>query len=227
MPPMAGALPRRRADTLRSAGLLLALGALGVACAGLSNRVAARLGKDAPRPPGVTVLGVQERGAYLDVVVQDDERVLRRLVPRTKDCAFVLILETRVAFEDHGIAGRFRRADVTCDAIGIGDPLLSRSRRGRSGMGAIIPRAQATFAIVYQDAEVMMLRGRFPLAARLGFAGGADCVAVVRNDPPCRRAVESGVASLEFRARGPYTLALVGGSSLCRIDMLALPPAGP
>jgi len=174
--------------------------------------------------PGMTVVGVRERGPYLDVVVRDAKRTIRRLVRPTEACRFVLIPEINVGFQNRGIAGRFERADVRCDAVGFGDPLMSRSRRGRGNTGEVIPRDQATFRVLYEDADVILLHGRFPLASLVGFAGGDDCVAVVRNHPPCRRAIEGGVASLEFRPRGPNTLALIGGRKLCRIDALALPP---
>ncbi|MDJ0790163.1 MAG: hypothetical protein QNK05_25495 [Myxococcota bacterium] len=175
--------------------------------------------------PGASVLGVRERGPYLDVVVQDGDETQRRFVPVSPDCRFVLTAEARVAFHSSGLAGRFERSGVLCTAVGIGDPLMSRSNRGRGGMGELIPRGQANFRELYRDDDVILLRGRFPLVERVGFTGGDDCVAVVRNEPACRDAAEEGVASIEFRARGKNTLALVAGRELCRIDLLALPPA--
>lgn len=201
-------------------------GAVAVACAGSGSRPQAAGGPEAPvvPPSGASVLGVRERGPYLDVLVRDGDTDHRRFVPRSPDCVFVLTPEARVAFSDTGIAGRFERSGVRCDAVGIGDPLMSRSRRGRGELGELVPRRQASFREFYRDADVILLRGRFPLVGRVGFAGGGDCVAVVRNRPACRQAAEEGVASIEFRARGPNTLALVAGRELCRIDLLALPP---
>jgi len=63
------------------------------------------------------------------------------------------------------------------------------------------------------------------LAHLIGWAGGGDTVAVLRNVPHCRRD-GSGVASMEYRPSGRNTLALVGPSGLCRIEGLIQPPPG-
>ena len=50
-------------------------------------------------------------------------------------------------------------------------------------------------------------------------------MAVVPNSEVCRGPIESGVASMEYRVRGPQTLTLVGRNGLCVIRALVMPPA--
>jgi len=86
-----------------------------------------------------------------------------------------------------------------------------------------VPRAQATFRTLYEDEDVVLLRGRFPLASRIGWSRGDDSVVVVGNVERCRGPVEKGVASMEYRQAGRNTLTLVGVGGLCRIEGLIQP----
>ena len=79
--------------------------------------------------------------------------------------------------------------------------------------------------VVFEDEEVMLLRGRFLLASRIGWAGGRDSVAVVPNVSRCQLAAEGGVASMEFRPAGRNTLSLVSREGPCRIVGLIIPPS--
>jgi hypothetical protein len=73
----------------------------------------------------------------------------------------------------------------------------------------------------------MLLRGRFPEASRLEWAGADDTVVVVPNIPVCRSATGGGVASMEYRAGKRAPLSLVGADGLCPIHALARPPEAP
>jgi hypothetical protein len=103
--------------------------------------------------------------------------------------------------------------------------LIRRARqpRGDNLRSSPVPRAQASFRTLYEDGDLVLLRGRFPLAFHVGWAGGDDSVAVVDNVARCRGPIESGVASMEYRPSGRNTLALVGSGGLCRIEGLILP----
>jgi hypothetical protein len=124
------------------------------------------------------------------------------------------------------VGGRFEREGQSCDSVGFGDPLIRRARQPRAGtlQGVPVPREQATYRILYEDADVVLLRGRFPLAFTIGWTGGGDTVAAVENVDRCRGPVEARVASMEYRPAGPNTLALIGDGGLCRIEGLIQPP---
>lgn len=172
---------------------------------------------------GLRVERVAERAGYLDVSLVGSGIAMRSFTAADGVCRRVLERDRKVGYLERGIGGRFTRGDERCDAIGIGDPRLRRSNRPRGGGNRPIPRGQASFRTIYEDADVLMLRGRFPLTDRVGWSGGRDSVAVVANSDRCRTATASGTASIEFRPTGANTLALVARDGLCRIEGLILP----
>ena len=169
------------------------------------------------------VTRVEPRGGYLDATLRGDAGTVRLFVPPTEECRRVLAPEANVQFESVG-AGRVSRDGVQCDAVGIG-PVeeLSRRRPDPTVATTAIPREQANWEVVHQDDEAIFLRGRFPLAALVGWAGGDDTVAVVSSAPHCREIAARGVGSLEYRPRGQDTLALDGRDGLCRVEALIRP----
>ena len=174
----------------------------------------------------LSVARVVQRHTYLEATLVGHGLALTVYVPASEECAFVLKHEEPVDYVERGIGGRYEREGVSCDAVGIGDPLIRRARQPRSSSqrSSLLPRSQATFSKLYEDDGVIMLRGRFPEATRIGWALAEDCVAVVENTPVCRKAAEGGVASMEYRPSGRNTLALVSSQGLCRLIGLVIPP---
>lgn len=171
------------------------------------------------------VVGVTSRFRWLDAILQGHGLTLRTFVPDDPICQRVLEPGTVVDYVERGIGGRFVRDDQACDAVGFGAPLVDRARRGRatSLRSTPIPREQATFEIIFQDEEVILARGRFPLARTLGWTGSHDTVAVFPNTARCRLPLERGVASMEYRASGRYTLTLVASDGQCPFHGLIHP----
>lgn len=171
---------------------------------------------------------VDERGPYLDVGLVGHGLDLRSFVPANDVCRAVLNTEAPVTYVERGLAGGFEREGLSCDAVGYGDPLIRGARQPRSDktVGSPVPRARATFRTLYEDADVVLLRGRFPLASKIGWSGGGDSVVVVNNTARCRGPIEEGAASMEYRPAGRDTLALVGVGGLCRIEGLIQPLGG-
>jgi hypothetical protein len=172
---------------------------------------------------------VEERGPYLDAGLVGHGLDLRTFVPANDVCRAVLNTEEPVTYAERGVAGRFDRAGLSCEAVGYGDSRIRGARQPRRGelRDSAVPRTQATFRTLYKDADVVLLRGRFPLASRIGWSGGQDTVVVVGNVERCRAPVERGVASMEYRPGSRNALALVGATGLCRIDGLIQPLDGP
>jgi hypothetical protein len=167
------------------------------------------------------------RGPYLDSELMGEGITFHTYTLADEACGAVLVPEREVEFVDRGW-GRFVRGEASCDAAGIGQRQITSGRRPRGGnpSSTPVPRAQATFRLLYEDEDLQLLRGMFPLASLIGWAGGADTVAVVGSDPTCRSATRAGVASMEYRASGRNTLSLVGSSGLCPIIGLIRPPPG-
>jgi hypothetical protein len=174
----------------------------------------------------LTVYRVVPRWVYIESTLVGHGLSLTVYTPASAECAHVMQPEQPVDYVERGVGGRFLRDDVQCDTVGIGPPLVQRTRGGRGGSlrTTPIPREQATFQVVFEDEEVMLLRGRFVLASRIGWSGGHDSIAVVPNESRCRLAVEGGVASMEFRPAGRNTLSLVSREGPCRIIGLVMPP---
>jgi hypothetical protein len=171
--------------------LILALTCTALACAGgggsyVSNSIA--------------------RGPYIDATLSLDGQEWRFLFPQTPECAAVLRPETPVSYSSGGSFGRLKSADGTqCNPVGIGT--LRRWRRARVE-GEMAPSSPARWSIIHKDAQVYLLRGRFPVASRLGLANTFDVVAMVANDDVCRPIAESGEGTLVFRQSGSRVLDL-------------------
>ncbi|RIL08054.1 MAG: hypothetical protein DCC71_00965 [Proteobacteria bacterium] len=166
------------------------------------------------------------RGRYLDVELHGQGTTLRAFLPASEECAAVATPETTVRFEAAGALGRLERAGAgSCTLAGIGSLEDWRGRGPRGVTESPVPRAQAEYDLVYRDADVALLRGRFPLVGELGWTGASDTIAVVPTDASCAAILERDVASMEYRPAGGNVLTLVSGDGLCRIEGLIRPLA--
>jgi hypothetical protein len=172
----------------------------------------------------LSVARVVQRDAYLETTLIGHGLSHTVYVPASEECKFVMASEEILDYVERGVAGRFSREDVECESVGRGEPFAKR--KPRITTASPVPRKQATFATRYEDEEVILLRGNFPLAGLIGWPGGPDTIAVVPNDSRCRAALEGGVASMEYRASGRNTLSLVSNEGPCRIVGLIQPPDG-
>jgi len=169
---------------------------------------------------------VDTRGDYLEVEVERQELELTSYTRNDEVCRSVLREGQPVTFVETGPRGGFLGENgETCPAVGIGSLAQWRARRDNptKHTASPVPRAQAQFRTVYSDDDVVFLRGNFPLANLLGFVSLNDLIAVVEHDDRCRKAIEEGVASMEYRQKGPNVLALVSGNGLCPIQGLLQP----
>jgi hypothetical protein len=171
------------------------------------------------------VARLDERGPYLDVGLEGHGLELRIFAPASDVCRAALLPQAAVKYVERGVGGRFERESHSCDAVGYGDPLIRGARQPRAGdlQSSPVPRAQATFSTIYEDADVVLLRGRFPLAYKVSWPDGEDSVVVVDNVAECRPPIDKNLASMEYRPSGRNTLALVTDEGFCRIEGLILP----
>jgi hypothetical protein len=140
------------------------------------------------------------RGSYIDASFSSSSGEWRFLFPADEACAAVLQPEAPITYSPGGMWGRFRSPDGTvCEPAGVGN--LNKWRRSRVE-GEMMPSSPARWEIEHRDDQVFLLRGRFAVATRIGFAGTYDLVAMVANDDTCRPVAESGAATLVFRSSG-------------------------
>jgi len=175
------------------------------------------------------------RGGYLDVTLGGRSNDLRFLFPASEICAAILQPDAQVAYSARGRYGQVTSPDPAgnpCIPLGVGSLRVWRDKGPRphpaGGMrGSPLPSRPARFDVIWRDEAEIFLRGRFPLAAWIGMTPAADLVAVVPNDAPCRKAVATGEATLEYRFSGPdaYTL-MVQPPDKCPVVAFAAPTPG-
>ena len=206
----------------RTSAVLCALALFGSACSW--DTVVARAGV-----PGTTlsaeVTDLAERGSFLDARVRAGGFRFRLFFPRTAVCHELLGRLDGLRYQWIGLGGRVTDGETRCDAVGVLSLQAWRDRQPRRSREPL-PRAPARFRVEYSDADLIQLRGRFPLASQLGFTGSGQLIAVVSNDETCARFREAGSASMEFRASGAVPLTLLDGRQRCPIVGLVQPAPG-
>ncbi len=174
-------------------------------------------GASAPSHVGI----VETHGAYLDARIANGHE-LRLLFPATEQCQQVIVPEAPVSYVQSGRAGVVESDAGRCEAVGIVDLAQWRDRRPRAGVGAGLPRDRATFRTMSEDEDVILVRGRFLIAAEIGWIGD-DTVAMLPNSADCRPHVQRGEASVQFHPSSKIAFRLVGPGE-CPILGFALPP---
>lgn len=157
-------------------------------------------------PRGTYVSAATARGPYIDATLSGPDGDQRFLFPRSDACTAVLRVEAAATWSSGGSFGKVRGHDgTTCPAVGIGT--LHRWRQPRRE-GEMVPSSPADWRIIHEDADVLLLRGRFPLASRVGVANTLDVVAMVPNDADCAAVVAAGNGTLVYRPSGKRVLSL-------------------
>lgn len=207
---------------LARTGLLPAIAAAFALCAS-PERSAFQLGL-----PGsaisMTVARVVPRGPYLEVWLRAPGLDLVSWAPADASCREILDEEQEVQYRSGGTGGSVERQGRRCDLSGIGSLEEWRKRRPQPRTKSPVPSAAASFEKIYEDAEIALVRGRFPLARLLGWVGGEDTVAAIPNTPICQRPLRSGGGTLQYFPGGRNVLALSSEGGLCPIEGLLVPP---
>ena len=174
------------------------------------------------------VLAVHERGGLREVEVRIAGKELRFYLPGPDAgdagaaCTALFAADGPTRYVNEGVLGRFERAGIGCEPVGIGSLAAWRDRRPRQP-GEVLPRARATWRVVGGDDQVVFARGRFGIAGQIGWAGGVDTVAVLPRTPACERVAGSGVGTLEYRPAGSAPLVLLAGGERCPLAGLVRP----
>lgn len=164
----------------------------------------------------VTLLA--ERGDYLDTQVETGTKTYRFFLPDSEECRALVDAKMGVDYQQLGVFGRLTSGEFRCDPIGVLSLRAWRDQRPQSGnRRETIPRAQANWKEIYRDADMVILRGRFPLVSYIGISGGADTLVAVPIEPLCNSVVDKGVGSMEFRVSGKNVLSLVAPDGLCPV----------
>ncbi|MBW2243161.1 MAG: hypothetical protein JRH01_14340 [Deltaproteobacteria bacterium] len=167
------------------------------------------------------VVAVETRGPYALATLHGRNIDLRFFVPLSDDCARVLTPGAHVSYSKSGSFGLFSSENGSCEPVGTAS-LREWLARGPRRRGRPLPRGTARYRVFYADEGVVLARGSFPYANRLGFLAH-DIVAMFPNSEVCQRAIQRGEATIEFRdgSRVPYWFS--GESGICPISGFALP----
>jgi len=181
-----------------------------------------------PRPT-YRVVSAAPIGPLLDVRLESAARAAAGasdakqslLFPNTDECRGLFEAEAEVEYLPGAPTGSARRNERTCGAVGIVSLREWRDRRGRPSrrkMGA--DRAQAVYRIVFEHEDVAIVRGRFPLAGRIGWSGGEDALALIPRTDGCSEVLQRQISSMEYRDAGPIALLLVSAKG-CPLEGFA------
>jgi hypothetical protein len=192
----------------------LSLGVLGLGFAGCATLPGAK--------SSWTVESAVVRGAYLDVSFATGGSTRRFFTAATDPCKSLLKAEAIVDYVNLGPLGQFQSGDVTCIPAGIGSLGAWRDERPRPQVGPL-PQKQANFRLEFQDQDVVMLRGMFPLLGLIAWPGLGDTVVVLPQTPPCQALVPGGVATIEYRVAGPDPFVLLDNEKRCALAGLIQP----
>ena len=168
------------------------------------------------------LLSLRDRSDYLDATLETAGKRLRFFFPRSPECRETLVEGAVLEYAHVGSLGRVRNGEKRCDPIGVLS-LAAWRDRGPRQIRRPVPRDQAVFEVFYRDEELVLARGRFPLAGEIRWTGGLDTVGVIPNVDGCRSFLEEGVASMEFRVTGPDAFVLVGKEAFCPMLGFARP----
>jgi len=174
----------------------------------------------------LTVQTVEVHGPYLVAELSGRREQLRILAPAGAACASVLRPEAALEYAKFGVFGRVTHGEAGCDLAGVASLAEWRDRQPRRRAG-VVPSATARFVPVHRDEQVLLLRGRFPLASRVGIPAAYDLVAMVPNDAACGAVAARGEATLEFRPAGDTPFRMMADDAACVVSGFAIPIGAP
>jgi len=204
----------------RGAGLRMAFAA--IAACGLGGAGLAGCANLPGMSTSSTVETVVERGPYLDVNLSRGGSTQRFFAPASEPCRSLLRAEAAIDYVSLGPLGQFQMGDSICEPIGIGSLAAWRDHRPRPQVGPL-PARQASYELEYQDEDLAMLRGRFPLLGLIGWPGMGDTLVLLPKTEPCQALTQRGVATIEYRVAGPDPYVLLDGDKRCPLLGLIQP----
>ena len=173
-------------------------------------------------PTSSTVQSVVERGPFLDVQISQGGSTRRYFTPATEPCRGLLKPEAAIEYVALGPLGQLQSGEVVCVPAGIGSLAAWRDQRPRPMVGPL-PARQADYRLEYQDQDLAMLRGRFPLLGLIAWPGLGDTLVVIPQTPACQPLLQQGTATIEYRVAGPDPYVLLQGDQRCPVQGLIQP----
>ncbi len=164
-----------------------------------------------------------QHGGYVLATLQFESTQARFLVPASPECFRVLQIPGRVDFTREGRVGDMVRGVTHCEAVGIASLEAWRDRSSRPFSSALPAGEEATFNPFYVDAGVILVRGSFPQATRIGWRPTDDVVAMLPRNAACDAVASAGKGKMAFWDTGTPAFAISVGDQHCAVTGLADP----
>jgi hypothetical protein len=195
--------------------------------AGLVAACASPLPPPGPAPPPrdrVQISAVAELGPYLDATLTGEASRHRFFFPASSDCRKVVVEGGEARYGIVGPFGLLRDEEGTyCEPVGVASLATWRDALPRRRSLYLVPRVQAAFRPIHEGSQLLLVRGRFPLALEIRWPEPMDSVAVLPDVAACRALLREPSATMEFHAKGADVFVLVGTEGRCSVLGFAIP----
>jgi hypothetical protein len=166
----------------------------------------------------VRISEVATVGPYLDATLSGQRFSLRFLFPRSEDCLALIRSGAELPYLRIGTLGSVVDEEKRrCEPIGIASLGEWRDYLPRERPPDRTPRVQVEFHTIFEGEDLVLVRGRFPLALEIRWAAAMDTVAMLPAGPACDEALQLGKATMEYHAKGPEPFLIVGEEGGCPI----------
>jgi hypothetical protein len=172
----------------------------------------------------VRLSDVKTVGPYLDATLSNQRFSLRFFFDRSPDCLALIRSGTEARYLRIGSFGRVVDEEKRrCEPIGVASLREWRDSLPRRRSPHLTPRVQVAFRTIFEGDEVVLVRGRFPLALEIRWPAAMDTVVMLPASPACDEARQRGKATMEYHATGPEPFLLVEEGVSCPILGFASP----
>lgn len=163
-------------------------------------------------------------GPYLDATLSNQSFSLRFLFPQSADCLALIHSGAELRYLRIGSLGSLVDQEKRrCEPIGVASLGEWRDYLPRQRPPHRPPRVQVAFRTIFEGEDLVLVRGRFPLALEIRWAAAMDTVAMLAASPVCDQLRQPGKATMEYHATGPEPFLLVGAGGSCPILGFAAP----
>jgi len=172
----------------------------------------------------VRISQVASLGPYLDATLSNEAFSRRFFFPESSDCRALVQDGAEARYVRVGSLGRLVDEEKRrCEPMGVGSLPEWRDSLPRRRSQYLVPRVQAVFHTLFTGEDLVLVRGRFPLALEIRWPAAMDSVAVIPVSPDCDALRARGKATMEFHAAGPEPFLLVADGGRCPILGFAAP----
>ena len=163
-------------------------------------------------------------GPYLDATLSNQRFSLRFFFPQSADCLTLIRSGAKLRYLPIGSLGSVVDEERRrCEPIGVASLGDWRDQQPRRRPPHRTPRVQVEFRTIFEGEDLVLVRGRFPLALEIHWPAAMDTVAMLPASPACDQARQPGKATMEYHATGPEPFLLVGEGGSCPILGFAAP----